>query len=195
MLLRPTSPVSVFLIVRVGAYCIRPIRRPRKGDECGCPIILQGNLLEASGPCRARSWGVCNTPLPCRSIVFIQMGRAQQHTLHQISPTRGRMRFLGYVDRAFVGGIRALSCPFVGRMQYAPTLTVDCIGSFCQSSDLDAPSGVPDKGTEVGVGFGCRVRFWDCGGGGGDVTGPYFGLPRGVDCQYGRYFELLRGID
>ena len=47
----------------------------------------------------------------------------------------------------------------------------------------------------AGVGFGCRVRFWDCGGGGGDVTGPYFGLPRGGGCQYGRYFELLRGID
>ena len=58
-----------------------------------------------------------------------------------------------------------------------------------------APSDVPGKGTEVGVGFGCRVRFWDCGGGGWDVTGPYFGLPRGGDCQYGRYFELLRGID
>ena len=80
-------------------------------------------------------------------------------------------------------------------MQYAPTLTVDCMGSFCQPSDLDAPQDVPGKGTEVGVGFGCRVRFWDCGGGGGDVTGPYFGLPRGGDCQYGRYFELLRGID
>ena len=62
---------------------------------------------------------------------------------------------------------------------YAPTLTVDCMGSFCQSSDLDAPKDVPVKGTEVGVGFGCRVRFWDCGGGGGGVTGPYFGLPRG----------------
>ena len=58
-----------------------------------------------------------------------------------------------------------------------------------------APSDVPDKGTNVGVGFGCRVRFWDCGGGGGDVTGPYFGLPRGGDCQYGRYFELPRGSD
>ena len=67
------------------------------------------------------------------------------------------------------------------------------MGSFCQPSDLDASSDVPGKGTEVGVGFGCRVRFWDCGGGGGDVTGPYFGLPRGGDCQYGRYFELLRG--
>ena len=77
----------------------------------------------------------------------------------------------------------------------APTLTVDCMGSFCQSSDLDASQDIPDKGTDVGVRFGCHVRFWDCGGGGGDVTGPYFGLPRGGDCQYGRYFELLRGGD
>ena len=80
-------------------------------------------------------------------------------------------------------------------MQYAPTLTVDCMESFCQSSDLDAPSDVSDKGTDVGVGFGCRVRIWDCGGVGGGVTGLYLGLRRGEDCQYGRYFELLRGGD
>ena len=80
-------------------------------------------------------------------------------------------------------------------MQYTPTPPVDCMGSFCQSSDLDAPSDVPEKGTVAGVGFECHVRIWDCGGGGGDVMGPYFGLPRGGDCQYGRYFELLRGID
>ena len=91
--------------------------------------------------------------------------------------------------------IRALLCPIVGRMQYAPTLTVDCMGSFCQLPDLDASSDVSVKGTEVGVGLGCHVRFWDCEGCGGGVTGPYFGLPRGRDCQYGRYFELLRGID
>ena len=69
------------------------------------------------------------------------------------------------------------------------------MGSFCQLSDLDALQDIPGKGTNVGVGFGCHVRFWDCGGGGGDVTGPYFGLPRGGDCQYGRYFELPRGGD
>ena len=80
-------------------------------------------------------------------------------------------------------------------MQYAPTLTVDCMGSFCQLPDLDAIQDISGKGTNAGVGFGCRVRFGDCGGGGGDVTGPYFGLPRGGGCQYGRYFELLRGID
>ena len=71
-----------FLTVRVGAYCIRPIRRPRQGDECGCPVISQGDLLGVSGPYRARFGGVC-------------------------------------------------CC--------APTLTVDCMGSFCQSSDLDVP--------------------------------------------------------
>ena len=40
-------------------------------------------------------------------------------------------------------------------MQYAPTLTVDCMGSFCQSSDLDAPPDVPVKGMNAGVGL-CR---------------------------------------
>ena len=100
--------------------------------------MSQGDLLGSSGPYRARLWGVCNTPLPCRSIVWDHFANRPTLTPHQTSP---------------------------------------------------------DKGTNAGVGFGCRVRFWDCGGGGGDVTGPYFGLPRGGDCQYGRYFELLRGID
>ena len=58
-----------------------------------------------------------------------------------------------------------------------------------------ALSDVPDKGTNVGARFGCHVRFWDCGGVGGGVTGPYLGLRRGGDCQYGRYFELPRGSD
>ena len=129
---------SRFLSVRVGAYYIRPIRRPRQGDECGYPVISQGDLFGPSGPCRARLWGVCNTPLPCRSIVFIQMGR--------------------------------------GATAYAP-------------------SDVPDKGTNVGVRLGCHVRIWDCGGVGGGVTGPFLGLRRGGNCQYGRYFELLRGGD
>ena len=41
---------SRFLSVRVGAYCIRPIRRPRQGDEGGYPVISQGDLLGLSGP-------------------------------------------------------------------------------------------------------------------------------------------------
>ena len=32
---------SRFLAVRVGAYCIRPIRRPRQGDGGGYPVISQ----------------------------------------------------------------------------------------------------------------------------------------------------------
>ena len=135
------------------------------------------------------------SPLRLRFSFFGRQGRGILHTPHQMSLKRGQMRFLGYVDGTFVRGVRALSFPIRGRMQYAPTLTVDCMGSFCQPSDLDAPSDIPVKGTEVGVGFECHVRFWDCGGGGGGVTGPYFRLRRGGDCHYGRYFELLRGID
>ena len=103
------------------------------------------------------------------------------------------MRVPGYFAGLFIGGVRALPCLIRGRMQYASTLTVDCIGSFCQSSDLDAPSDVSEKGTAAGMGFECHVRFWDCGGGGGGVTGSYLGLRRGRGCQYGRYFELPRG--
>ena len=38
-------------------------------------------------------------------------------------------------------------------MRYAPTLTVDCIGSFCQPSDLDAHQTSPTRG---------RMRFLGC---------------------------------
>ena len=52
--------------------------------------MSQGDLLGAIGPCRARLWGVCNTPLHLRSIVFIRMGRGVLHTPHQTSLERGR---------------------------------------------------------------------------------------------------------
>ena len=34
-----------FLAVRVGAYCIRPIKRPRQGDECGCEVGMSRPYL------------------------------------------------------------------------------------------------------------------------------------------------------
>ena len=105
------------------------------------------------------------------------------------------MRVLGYFAGQFIGAVRALPCLIVERMLLHPYPDGRLFSSKWVGRMQYASLDVPNKGTEVGVGFGCRVRFWDCGGGGGDVTGPYFGLPRGGDCQYGRYFELLRGGD
>ena len=54
----------------VGAYCIRPIRRPRQGDECGFWVMSMGDLLGASGPYRSSvmGWGLAPTgphmPIP-----------------------------------------------------------------------------------------------------------------------------------
>ena len=62
--IRPYPAGRLFSSKWVGAYCIRPIRRPRQGDECGFWVMSMGDLLGASGPCRARLWGVFNTPLP-----------------------------------------------------------------------------------------------------------------------------------
>ena len=89
--------------------------------------------------------------LRLRFLFFDRQGRAQQHTPHQMSPKRGGMRVPGYFAGQFIGGIRTLPCLIVGRMQYAPTLPVDCMGSFCQSSDLDVPKNVPVKGTNAGA--------------------------------------------
>ena len=85
-----------FLTVRVGAYCIRPTRHSRQGDECGCPVISQGNLLGAFGLYRARLWGVCCCALRRRFLFFDRQGRGVLHTPHQTSPARGRMRVPGY---------------------------------------------------------------------------------------------------
>ena len=111
---------SRFLSVRVGAYCIRPIRYPRKGDECGYPVISQGDLFGSFGLYRARLWGVC-------------------------------------------------CC--------APTLTVDCMGSFCQLSDLDAPSDVPSKGTNAGARLFRRAIYWGHSGSTVPVCGAYAVAP------------------
>ena len=101
------------------------------------------------------------------------MGRGVLNTPHQMSPKRGRMRVLGYFAGQFIGGVRVLPCLIVGRMQYAPTLTVDCIGSFCQSSDLDAPSDIPDKGTNAGARLFRRAIYWGRPGPAVPVCGAY----------------------
>jgi len=45
MLLRPYPDGRLFSSEWVGAYCIRPIGRPRQGDECGFWVVSQGDLL------------------------------------------------------------------------------------------------------------------------------------------------------
>ena len=57
-MIRPYPDGRLFSSEGVGAYCIRLIKRPRQGDECGCPVISQGDLLGLSGPYRARLLGV-----------------------------------------------------------------------------------------------------------------------------------------
>ena len=76
----PYASGSRFLSVRVGAYCIRPIRRPHQGNECGCPVVSQGDLLGAFGLYRARLWGVCYCALRLRFPFFVRQGRGILHT-------------------------------------------------------------------------------------------------------------------
>ena len=61
--IRPYVFGSRFLSVRVGAYCIRPTRRSRKGDEGGFWVVSQGDLLGPFGPCpsSAMGWGLAPT--------------------------------------------------------------------------------------------------------------------------------------
>ena len=130
--------------------------------------------------------------LRLRFLFFDRQGRAQQHTPHQTSPTRGRMRVPGYFAGQFIGGNRALPCPIVGRMQYAPTLTVDCMGSFCQPSDLDAPLDVSVKGTNVGTRLFRRVICLGRSGSTVPVCGAYAVAPYVSDSHF--FVRQGRGV-
>ena len=108
-----------------------------------------------------------------QSLFFGRMGRTQKHTPHQTFPSRGRAPVPSSANNHPKATARALWCPIVGRMQYAPTLPVDCMGSFCQSSDLDAPSDVSGKGTNAVFGL-CRwVIYWGRPGPAVPVCGAY----------------------
>jgi len=95
------------------------------GPRMPIPIYMG----KPSGPYHSRFGGVCNTPLPCRSIVFIRMGRAQQHTPHQTSPERGQMWFLGYVDGRFMGDRLGptLRLPWGGAPPPPPPTSFSCL--------------------------------------------------------------------
>ena len=74
-----------------------------------------------------------------KSLFFIRMGRAQKHTPHQTFPSRERTCFFVVSLGDLLGTIRALSFPFVGRIQYAPTLTVEKTGLFFEATCFQSP--------------------------------------------------------
>ena len=55
---------SYFSSEWVGAYCIRPFRHSRQGNEHPYPVPPTITPKQPPGPYRARLWGVFNTPLP-----------------------------------------------------------------------------------------------------------------------------------
>ena len=58
--------------------------------------MLLGDLLGASGPYRARLWGVCCCALRLQFLFFDRQGRGVLHTPYQTSPERGKIRVPGY---------------------------------------------------------------------------------------------------
>ena len=61
---------------------------------------------------------------------FIRMGRGVSNTPHQTFPSWERIQIASLANNHPKTTTRALSCPIVGRIQYAPTLTVEKTGSF-----------------------------------------------------------------
>ena len=64
---------------------------------------------------------------------------AQKHTPLQTFPSRERMQVAGLANNHPKATARALSCPIVGRIQYAPTLTVKKTGSFFEATCFQSP--------------------------------------------------------
>ena len=68
----PYASGSRFLSVRVGAYCIRPIGRLRKGDECGCGVWMSRPFLGLRRGRRGRDgsvfWTAEGWGLPIRQV-------------------------------------------------------------------------------------------------------------------------------
>ena len=66
-------------------------------------------------------------------------GRGVLHTPLQTFPSRERMQVAGLANNHPKATARALSCPIVGRIQYAPTLTVKKTGLFFEPVCLQSP--------------------------------------------------------
>ena len=60
--IRPYPDGRLFSSEWVGVYCIRPIGRPRQGNECGYPVVSQGNLLGSFGPYSSSAMRVGASP-------------------------------------------------------------------------------------------------------------------------------------
>ena len=74
-----------------------------------------------------------------RFLFFIRMGRAQKHTPLQTFPSRERILVAGLTNNHPKATARALWYPIVGRIQYAPTLTVEKTGSFFEPTCFQSP--------------------------------------------------------
>ena len=122
-----------------GAKAYAPSDVPVKGTNVRTQFRQQSPKGNRPGPvvsdCRAYSIRpypdgrknriIFLTHMFSQSLFFVRMGRAQKHTPLQTFPSRERMQIAGLANNHRKATARALSFPIVGRMQYAPTLTVE----------------------------------------------------------------------
>ena len=134
--IRPYASGRLFSSVRVGAYCIRPTRRSRQGDECGCPVISQGDLLGASGPCRARFGGVCCCALPIWMNTIDRQGRGATAYAPSDVPDKGTNAGARLFRRVICLGRPGPTVPVCGAYAIAPYVSGFCfltvrVGAYC----------------------------------------------------------------
>ena len=77
--IRPYPAGRLFSSEWVGRNSIRPIRRPRQGNECGFWVVSMGHLFGSSGPCpsSAMGWGLAPTG-PHLLFLFMNKKRRQK---------------------------------------------------------------------------------------------------------------------
>ena len=68
-------------------------------------------------------------------------------------PGKGKNADVWLCRRMIYSGYPGPMVPDCGAYAIRPTLTVDCMGSFCQLPDLDTSPDVPEKGTNAVFGL------------------------------------------
>ena len=144
------------------------------------PALLYTYIYgEASGSCRARFGGVCNTPLPCRSIVFIQMGRGATAYAPSDVPGKGTNAGARLFRRVICLGRPGSIVPVCGAYAIRPYPD----GRLFSSKWVGRNSIRPIRRLRQGDECGCEVG----------MSRPFFGLRRGRRRRDGSVFWTAEG--
>ena len=145
----------------------------------GLPFSIPIYMGKPSEPYGARLWGVCNTPLPCRSIVFIQMGRGATAYAPLDVPDKGTNAGARLFRRVICWGCPGPIIPDSGAYAIRPypdgrLFSSKWVGAYCIR---------PIRRPRQGDVCGCEVG----------MSRPFLGLRRGRRGRDGSVFWTAEG--